>query len=445
MLLADAWTADSTDAIAGCTSTALLLETANDPYYSRTGYRVFEGACPLTDPDNVYGCYWNNSMQAFLGPRCVQSTQLNCMCTHFTDFTARVGPSPLIYYTATDSLDSGSSTVNAILILALLIALVGALLAGVAFLWNRRKRAALLARLQGAGCGFQSLSSGAWTWEWSVDLSNPGEGPGPALSAAIGIPWSRLHAALPDAGSLGMGPPSGSAVRGELGDGFKARALGTALVHAWLGLSGALPASELGRQGELANAAFEGCHPLGFAALVDRFRAMLAPGGCSLLADGWLPRAALWRLIFSQGSGGLWSSGAQAEAVAQALGAIPMPPFSAGASEEAHGEVADRAMDRAPPELRALADRNGPSLWLSVCAMVQLQQAGEGWVEASATADGFLSPEELAKRGLVAALSRLGPVGADGSMQPGQQPAAADSAASQASTLLDVRIEYAVL
>lgn len=445
-LLVDAWTVDSTDATAGCTSYARVLETANDAYYAGTGYRVFEGDCKLTDPGNIYGCHWNNSAQAFVGPRCVQSAQQDCMCTHFTDFAAIVGPAPLVVYSTLDVLEAGTAVVNAVLILGLLLALIGLLLAGGAYLWNARQRRDLLRRLQGEDCGFQALSGGAWAWEWAVDLSNPSSpgGPGPALAAAIGIPWARLHAALPDADALGIGPPTPSSAGSELGSRFGSCAVGTALVHAWLGVAGVLPAAELARQGHLANEAFAGCHPMGLAALVERFRAMLMPGGRSLMGAGWMPRAFTWRLIFAQGPGGLWSSAAQAEAAAQALGALPMPPFNAGATDAAYGALGERAMDKAPPELRALGDSNGPSLWVSTCAMVHLEQAGEGWLEGSPTgagpAAGQMAPQELANRGLVAALSRLGPLAADGSINSGgAQNDEPESATARAAQLLEVR------
>ena len=55
--------------------------------------RVYYGAsCLLWRPDNGYGCFWNNTLQAFQGNNCVRSTApTQCMCRHLTDFaSARV-------------------------------------------------------------------------------------------------------------------------------------------------------------------------------------------------------------------------------------------------------------------------------------------------------------------------------------------------------------------
>jgi len=164
----------------------------------------------------------------------------------------------------------------------------------------------------------------------------------------------------------------------------------------------------------MANKMFGGCHSLGFAALVERWRAMLAPGALSLMAPGWLPRANTWRLIWSQSRGGMWGTMDQAVAAAQAMGAMPMPPYNEGASQEANNELTEEVLLHAPPEVKTLTDGNGPMLWLSICAMVHFEQTGEGWREGNPSVSRHLEvpPEELAQRGLIAAISNLGPVSA---------------------------------
>ena len=328
-ILAGAWEVSSPDALDGCTESSRLLETASDPYYAITGYHIIEGDCKIVDPGNSYGCYWDNSAQAFKGGSCIFDTNQECKCSHFTEFAVRVGPAPLITYTGSELLEAEGSVTNLVLIVAVLILVLSLLAAGVAFYWNYLKRRNLMSRLQSPNCGFETIH-GTWTWSWDVDVSNPSapRGSAPALAAAIGLPWCRLAVAIPEANALGFGHRQGDTSVMSSDAEWRQRAIGTAMVHAWLSLTGTMSTGELARQAASANSLFNGCHVLGFAALVARFRAMLAPGANSLMSSGWLSRAHTWRLVFSQGCGGLWSTPAQAEAVAQALGAVPMAPFS---------------------------------------------------------------------------------------------------------------------
>lgn len=346
-VLADAWLVDNQDAMSGCASQATKLQSASDPYYSYNGYRYFTGeSCKLVDKNNEYGCYWDNSAQAFKGTKCTKDGDQEAKCTHFTEFATRVGPAVLVTYPGQLELEADGSLTNYVVIVACLVFIVGLVAACVAFYWNYLKRRNLMSRLQAADCGYQ-LVNGTWTWAWHVDLSEPGtpRGPGPALAAAIGLPWRRLFTALPEKGSLGLGERQSWADTSDAVQGtatWHERALGTAMVHAWLSLTGAVPIAELLRQGDMANRLFAGVLPMGFAALVARFRAMLSPGAHSLLSSGWLIRAHSWRLVFSQSRGGLWGTREQAAAAAQALGAIPLPPFNDGAGNQLSDDMNEK-------------------------------------------------------------------------------------------------------
>jgi len=50
--------------------------------------------CPLIQPNNALGCFWNNSKHAFQGPGCVASGgPVQCACRHLTEFAGESAPS----------------------------------------------------------------------------------------------------------------------------------------------------------------------------------------------------------------------------------------------------------------------------------------------------------------------------------------------------------------
>eukprot|EP00854_Cymbomonas_tetramitiformis_P003127 gene3127-3963_t len=62
------------------------LETSSDTE-SNAGKYTGE-LCEVLDPDNRAGCFWDDMVGRFRGTSCVWSEQLQCRCTHLTDFVA---------------------------------------------------------------------------------------------------------------------------------------------------------------------------------------------------------------------------------------------------------------------------------------------------------------------------------------------------------------------
>ena len=60
---------------------------------SKSVLRVFYGpSCALWQPSNELGCYWNASVQGFLGDGCARSPSVQCACLHLTDFSGGARP-----------------------------------------------------------------------------------------------------------------------------------------------------------------------------------------------------------------------------------------------------------------------------------------------------------------------------------------------------------------
>ena len=79
--------------------------------------------------------------------------------------------------------------------------------------------------------------------------------------------------------------------------------------------------------------------------------------------------------------------------------------------DDVHRDI--QVLAHAPPEVKALTDGNASIVWMSICAMLHLEETGEGWSEGSTVVrNADVSPEELAQRGLVAAIARLSPASA---------------------------------
>ena len=86
--------------------------------------------------------------------------------------------------------------------------------AGVGFALDARERRGVLAKLQTAELGFRITPDGTWVWRFSVDplLGEQGVPTGTAVALAelLGVPYSRLRAALPDdLVNFGMGDVMG--------------------------------------------------------------------------------------------------------------------------------------------------------------------------------------------------------------------------------------------
>lgn len=104
-----------------------------------------------------------------------------------------------------------------------------------------------------------------------------------------------------------------------------------------------------------------------------------------------------------------------------------------------------QVLRHAPPEIKGLADGNGLLIWISICAMLHLEQCSEGWAEPSpaVASNAEVPPEELAQGGLIAALVRLGPISAGVGATGGRGSREED--AKRALQLLQVRAHRAVI
>lgn len=169
---------------------------------------VFTGSrCALIQPDNAYGCAWNNTAQAFTGAGCVATGgPVRCACRHLTDFACASKPSlPTCSLADLTALSPGDIVSKLRTLLQIVAILFGLMNAGAAlgFVLDSRERRAFLRRMQDPEVGFRATAeSGAWLWRFSLEplrgeLDAP-TGPAVALSALLGIPVVRLRAALPD-------------------------------------------------------------------------------------------------------------------------------------------------------------------------------------------------------------------------------------------------------
>ena len=169
--------------------------------------RVITGSrCALIEEDNTYGCYWNNSKQAFVGAGCVASGgPVRCACRHLTDFAGASKPSiPTASLQDLLSLNPADIVTKLKYLFIVVIVLFGCMWIGAAFGYGQdaKMRASILHKLQEPRMGFQMTEEGAWLWRFHLepietDLAVP-TGPAVELAKLFGMPLARLRAALPD-------------------------------------------------------------------------------------------------------------------------------------------------------------------------------------------------------------------------------------------------------
>ena len=163
-------------------------------------------SCQIIQPNNVLGCYWNNSKHAFQGPGCVASGgPVQCACRHLTEFAGKsVASLPTADLSEMDSLRPTDLLTKLRRLFIAVISLfcgmhVGA---GIAFVQDAAERRRLLSKLQLPDCGFEVTKSGAWLWQFHLEPLTHNldslSGSGVVLAARMGLPFARLRASIPD-------------------------------------------------------------------------------------------------------------------------------------------------------------------------------------------------------------------------------------------------------
>ena len=181
---------------------------------SDTIVRAFTGStCALRHTTNSSApCFFNVTAQTFSGIGCVASPLTRCACTHLTDpigASQHFSSSPRVNIPVASFADMMNLNPVALvtqlkILFIVVVSLFGSLHIGaiIAFVMDRREKAAVAERLSDPSCGFRIASDGTFLWRFSLDplakeVASP-TGPAVELSALLGIPFARLRAALPD-------------------------------------------------------------------------------------------------------------------------------------------------------------------------------------------------------------------------------------------------------
>ena len=161
--------------------------------------------CQLRNSSNAAGCAWDARNQSFGGPGCVAANMTRCMCTHLKDFSS--GSRVSIPVCSLDDL-VGLNSADIITKLKLLFIVVISLFAGMnigsalTFGIDVRERRRIGERLRTPECGFRVTDDGVYLWRFALeplpDELAPPRGPAVEMSQVMGVPWSRMRAALPD-------------------------------------------------------------------------------------------------------------------------------------------------------------------------------------------------------------------------------------------------------
>ena len=195
--------------------------------------RVYYGHdCQLWQPDNEYNCSWNNVKQAFEGGGCVSQGPTRCMCRHLTDFASARVPkiatcslSDMTSLNPNDLITKLKLCVPALWIsqlacmltrapyclrccslFQLVVILFGVMNVGaIVGVWmDMSQRKSALAAFQRPEMGFTEHPGGElWTWCCTQEPLDRAVG-APAgtavqLAHALGVPFARLRAAVPEA------------------------------------------------------------------------------------------------------------------------------------------------------------------------------------------------------------------------------------------------------
>ncbi|KAK3288822.1 hypothetical protein CYMTET_3720 [Cymbomonas tetramitiformis] len=177
-----AWGMTNTSLLANCREVWVDNEAAAQDALA-TGLaskrlRTYVGAgCGISDPGNEVGCWWDWWLQAFVGPGCVWTDQLGCMCTHLTDFAAaqstRFGnrrfPAEVEVFDTSDAMNLSVADIarSTVLLSVLATFMLGAgLLFCVSNRFHNRERMQLLVTLVNPiGDIFRPLDD---VWSWSL-------------------------------------------------------------------------------------------------------------------------------------------------------------------------------------------------------------------------------------------------------------------------------------
>mmetsp|Transcript_57287 Transcript_57287/g.181243 ORF Transcript_57287/g.181243 Transcript_57287/m.181243 type:complete len:660 (-) Transcript_57287:2449-4428(-) len=179
---------------------------------------IARGGCDLIRPENVAGCWWNGTVQAFQGPGCVYAPATECMCTHLTDFVSSLAPPKIRIASAKDLAITPADVLNiwkmALLVLGLVVVGIGA--AGLMQYDTKNSRQGFVATLMHKEYGFTRSANGAWMWKFhqeidypssfeamksSIDHNKPAAmkvaGPGPSILSAMQMSYNRVRSAVP--------------------------------------------------------------------------------------------------------------------------------------------------------------------------------------------------------------------------------------------------------
>jgi len=284
---------------------------------------VFTGAtCALWQPGNGARCFWNATVQAFVGFGCVHADSSSislsaqssptCLCTHLTDFSAFGTPSvPVASPDQMINISPQLALTKARVFLALILALFCAMHVHVAFvaMLDRRRRESTLRTIFSDDFGFAAEGRDGEVWTWrlhsTIDALGVQVGPAVLFAALCGLPLSRLHFALPE-----------EMIDFDCDAAHVDAATSTALVFALLNVRLLIDAEELvHRQAQAADyfhKQLEHSSLIGFDARVTVFAEMFSSLSLSR-PSMWLSVARLWRIILlrrkgsAQMGGGGWA------------------------------------------------------------------------------------------------------------------------------------------
>ncbi|KAK3272607.1 hypothetical protein CYMTET_19114 [Cymbomonas tetramitiformis] len=165
------WTLGAAPIASGCTVTWKGMS----PEFggAGAGMRQYVGeGCQLADPSNEAGCWWNWQRQAFEGSGCVWAMEVECLCTHLTEFTVMaIGnlepPEKISIYGEEDlaALSAADVVESQVLIMALMVLMVGApLLFMFSNAMHNRARLQLARALLDPKMRTFCEIDGVWTW-----------------------------------------------------------------------------------------------------------------------------------------------------------------------------------------------------------------------------------------------------------------------------------------
>jgi hypothetical protein len=173
----------------------------------RRTMRIYYGHfCPLWQ-DNEYNCSWDNAKQSFVGGGCVSNGPTKCMCRHLTDFaSARVPKISTCSVSDMTSLNPNDLITKLKFLFQLVVVLFGVMNVGavIGAYMDMSQRKSTLLDFQRPEMGFTEHPDGElWTWrcvhEPLTSAVGPPSGTAVHIARALGMPFVRLRAALPEA------------------------------------------------------------------------------------------------------------------------------------------------------------------------------------------------------------------------------------------------------